>query len=280
MLGRYSKKKFFKEYPDLIKTWFQGTQTTSSKEIENLFKIAEKKADFNKNSNDFYGEINPISLVFFDEIGLAEYSESNPLKILHFKFEYKNEKELLSFVGISNWSLDAAKMNRGFTLSVPEIHEKKNDTDKTCEDIVKSINNNLLLNEEYKSIFDSLGYSYFHYKQNINDIDKKKKEENYSDFLSLDPLCHGSRDFYYLIKNVAYSFNDLLKEKIDYKIEDEIKIVNNAIDRNFGSFKIEGKDSDDYFKNLYEEKRKIKFKRKKNVIDSIISNINDKKARN
>jgi len=72
----------------------------------------------------------------------------------------------LSFVGISNWSLDAAKMNRGFTLSVPEIHEKKNDTDKTCEDIVKSINNNLLLNEEYKSIFDSLGYSYFHYKQN------------------------------------------------------------------------------------------------------------------
>ena len=36
MLGRYSKKKFFKEYPDLIKTWFQGTQTTSSKKTNDI----------------------------------------------------------------------------------------------------------------------------------------------------------------------------------------------------------------------------------------------------
>lgn len=33
-------------------------------------------------------------------------------------------KNYLCFIGISNWVLDAAKKIRGFTLSVPELHEK------------------------------------------------------------------------------------------------------------------------------------------------------------
>jgi hypothetical protein len=65
--------------------------------------------------------------MIFDEIGLAEASESNPLKILHSELEpppvslmrkYKRvPPEPIAFIGISNWSLDASKMNRGITLN-------------------------------------------------------------------------------------------------------------------------------------------------------------------
>ncbi len=48
-----------------------------------------------------------------DELGLAENSPFNPLKVLHKILE--NPK--ISMVGVSNWSLDASKMNRAIHLS-------------------------------------------------------------------------------------------------------------------------------------------------------------------
>ena len=71
-----------------------------------------------------------ISLVFIDEIGLCEISPLNPLKVLHsfLELDYKNKKneEKIAFVGISNWRLDASKMNRGIYLNVfsPESNKK------------------------------------------------------------------------------------------------------------------------------------------------------------
>jgi hypothetical protein len=44
-------------------------------------------------------------LIFFDEIGLAEMSPLNPLKVLHAYLDEKN----INMIGISNYSLDAAK---------------------------------------------------------------------------------------------------------------------------------------------------------------------------
>ena len=51
-----------------------------------------------------------------DEIGLAEISPNKPLKVLHGILEPPQ----VSVVGISNWSLDASKMNRGITQSRPD----------------------------------------------------------------------------------------------------------------------------------------------------------------
>ena len=50
-----------------------------------------------------------------DEIGLAEKSSQNPLKILHSLLEPAR----VAFIGLSNWSLDAAKMNRAVHASRP-----------------------------------------------------------------------------------------------------------------------------------------------------------------
>jgi hypothetical protein len=44
---------------------------------------------------------------------LCEKSEHNPLKVLHSLLEPENEEEKVAFIGISNWALDASKMNRG-----------------------------------------------------------------------------------------------------------------------------------------------------------------------
>jgi len=49
-----------------------------------------------------------LPLIVFDEIGLAEISKNNPLKVLHALLEPEEPK--IAFVGISNWNLDASKM--------------------------------------------------------------------------------------------------------------------------------------------------------------------------
>ena len=60
-------------------------------------------------------------MILFDELGLAEKSESNPLKVLHSKLEYVGNEEGVSFFVISNYSLDAAKVNKAMNLSVPNL---------------------------------------------------------------------------------------------------------------------------------------------------------------
>lgn len=52
----------------------------------------------------------PIPMILLDELGLAEGTESNSLKGLHSKLEYAGKEECVSFVGISNYSLDATKI--------------------------------------------------------------------------------------------------------------------------------------------------------------------------
>jgi hypothetical protein len=60
---------------------------------------------------------NTIVVVLLDEVGLAEQSPHLPLKVLHKTLDEAKENE--SVVGISNWALDPAKMNRAVHLYRP-----------------------------------------------------------------------------------------------------------------------------------------------------------------
>ncbi len=62
--------------------------------------------------------------MIIDEIGLAEISPFNPLKVLHSLLEPTNFDDRVPFVGISNWSLDASKQNRAIALSRPAPIER------------------------------------------------------------------------------------------------------------------------------------------------------------
>ena len=123
MRGEYSKDKFFREFPQVMMTYFQGDKSTSPYDVEKLFEMAENKLNYYKNKEEYKNKL-PISMILFDELGLAEKSESNPLKVLHSKLEYSGSKEGVSFIGISNYSLGAAKVNRAMSLSVPNLEDK------------------------------------------------------------------------------------------------------------------------------------------------------------
>ena len=78
-----------------------------------------------------------VSVVVLDEVGLAEDSPLMPLKTLHPLLEdgvsstddilevEEQTREKVAFIGISNWALDPAKMNRGIMLTrgIPDTEE-------------------------------------------------------------------------------------------------------------------------------------------------------------
>ena len=97
------------------------------------------KATFRQCSNLQKGK-NPdkyVSVVVLDEVGLAEDSPLMPLKTLHPLLEdgvssaddiidaEDQKSDRVAFIGISNWALDPAKMNRGIMLSrgLPDAQE-------------------------------------------------------------------------------------------------------------------------------------------------------------
>ena len=122
---------------------------------ENLYHNFKKKYE---NKEDLV----PIYMILFDELGLAEKAPTNPLKVLHHKLEYDGKSEGVCFIGISNYSLDAAKVNRALNLSVPNLEDRIDQVKETSESIVKSISEDL---KDKMKIFNILSRTYFEYKQ-------------------------------------------------------------------------------------------------------------------
>ena len=118
-------------------------------------------------------------MILFDELGLAERARSNPLKVLHSKLEYRGNKNEVSFVGISNWSLDAAKINRALTLSVPDLEDSKDDIKETSKCIAKSINEEFENNAIFNSLLPTI---YYEYKLSLNQLKQLKAYKNYELF--------------------------------------------------------------------------------------------------
>ncbi|XP_060883843.1 E3 ubiquitin-protein ligase rnf213-beta [Labrus mixtus] len=117
MQGQTSHHDLFKNLKQVHMVSFQCSPHSSPEGIIGTFKNC---ARFQKDKNmDEY-----VSVVVLDEIGLAEDSPQMPLKTLHPLLEdgcIDNEKPdphmKVGFVGISNWALDPAKMNRGIFVS-------------------------------------------------------------------------------------------------------------------------------------------------------------------
>ena len=166
MRGKYSKDIFFRQYPQIVLTYFQGSESTKPEDIDKLFEIAENKLEFYKKNEEFKNEKLPISMILFDELGLAEKSESNPLKALHSKLEYAGNEDGVSFIGISNYSLDAAKVNRAMNLSVPNLEDKIDQLINTSKSIVERISEDL----SNLKIFEILARAYYDYKNKLNFI--------------------------------------------------------------------------------------------------------------
>ena len=125
MQGENSKSELYKSFKSVHMVSFQCSPLATPEGITGTFKQC---ANLQKSQNlDKY-----VSVVVLDEVGLAEDSPRMPLKALHPLLEdgCEGEEEAqpymkVAFIGISNWALDPAKMNRGILVQrgVPDVGE-------------------------------------------------------------------------------------------------------------------------------------------------------------
>ena len=201
-------------------------------------------------------------MIFFDEMGLAERSPNNPLKAIHSQLEYDDNEFKIAFVGISNWKIDASKMNRCLTLSKPD--PDKEDLILTADTIAKALDNTLANN--YKTLIEGLAIAYYEYKQTSN---LNKLIENF----------HGNRDFYNLIK---CAMRELIKERDNINELNRDKILTKiglmSLTRNFGGLETSLKDIKNKFKEIYtnyNEDESYSY----NILECIKDNLNDYNSR-
>ncbi|XP_053396339.1 E3 ubiquitin-protein ligase rnf213-alpha-like isoform X2 [Mercenaria mercenaria] len=207
MQGNAAREELFKELKQAQMVSFQCSPLSTPDGIVGTFRQC---AQFQKDKDlDTF-----VSIVVLDEVGLAEDSPRMPLKTLHPLLEdgcqgdEKPEKHMkVAFIGISNWALDPAKMNRGILVQreVPDLVELKNSANGICQtdDNLSNLIEPLIepMAASYLEIFD-------------------KASQNMREF-------YGLRDFYSLVKMV-YSFVEKSKQKPTWHE------MLHAIKRNFG----------------------------------------------
>ena len=217
MKGIYSKNKFFQQYPSIIKFNYQGSITSNSKDIIKIFNIARNYAHTHK----------VLVFLFFDELGLAERSPNNPLKAIHSELEYEENDDKIAFIGISNWKIDASKMNRCNILS-KELHSDENELIFTSKLFYKE--SGLSLHSDFIEILAETYYNFI-------------KDDN-SNF-------YGIRDFYYLIRFAIKELKNIISKQKEEKINPDIlaEIGFKSLSRNFGGKEMEL----DNIKNIFEK---------------------------
>ena len=297
MKGIYSKKPFFKKYPPIIQIYFQGSKSTMPEDVTDLFQKAEGLYEnFKKTKSK--DDIVPIYMILFDELGLAEKSPTNPLKVLHHKLEYDGKSEGVCFIGISNYSLDAAKVNRALSLSVPNLEDQLEQLKSTSKSIVGSISEEISKDPSKVFIFNILSRAYQLYKQKLIFIKKLIVLKNFiiqnaalkgkdlkeiegrkeyklllKDEQKIKTEFHGNRDFYNIIKGVAIEGAKLNNISEETQI---LPIIENYIERNFGGisyeididFNLQADDIRDEIRQLKDNilKEKLKFQNNDNSI--------------
>ena len=259
--GKDSKDVLFQTMPQLFCVSFQGSESSTS---DGIMKVFEKAKNYQK-----HNEKDVLSVVILDEIGLAEVSRFNPLKVLHGLLEPGNGQNLnIAVVGISNWALDAAKMNRAVHLSRPDmdldelkytgysissaiVDEMRNDQDMDTSDY----DDYGYFAKKLKDLFNEIAIAYFKY------VSSRQKFANF----------HGLRDYYSLIKYIGRC-SEVFKNGDDNLESD---IILKGIARNFGGLPTEMVGIVEIFQESFPSLRnKMMF-----VTELIKDNLNDDSCR-
>ncbi|CAG8523583.1 1810_t:CDS:10, partial [Dentiscutata erythropus] len=211
--GNDSDDPYFRTLPQVYLVPHQGSSSSTS---DGIVKVFNKAHNYQKGNSE---EFPLITVVLLDEVGLAEKSLHNPLKVLHSLLEpnYPFELPEVAIIGISNWRFDHSKSSRAL-LRGSYLH------------------NEMLLekNKEFQLVqFKALAESYLEYKevQPINNF-------------------HGLRDYYSLVKSLgdeelapmalARSFGGTNQTDELYKahFSKVIKVFHGSVD-NLNSYSIE-----------------------------------------
>ena len=186
--GEQSPSKFWARFPALYIFPYQCSPLSTAAGIKHQFDIAcsyQKKAT------------KTIVILLLDEVGLAEHSPDMPLKVLHGILV----DPPISIVGLSNWTLDAAKMNRAICLQRPE--PASDDIHLTGEHILGSGHSRSLLtklSEAYHSVYTTQSdRAFIGMRDFYQTLKLLKREQKYlpagacvvlgMQFLVYDPSC-------------------------------------------------------------------------------------------
>jgi hypothetical protein len=128
--------KYFKDLPQAKFYPIWGSKETTAKQVEDVFgrvKEIAKRAEDSSKSEQNKDIKNTLRVIYFEEMGVADQNDNNPLKVLHPLLEprEKDTNNQICFVGLSNSVLDAAKLNR--LLHVPRADMEENDLRATID---------------------------------------------------------------------------------------------------------------------------------------------------
>ncbi|XP_059932789.1 E3 ubiquitin-protein ligase rnf213-alpha-like isoform X2 [Gadus macrocephalus] len=208
MQGQAAHSELFKKLKQIHLVSFQCSPHSTPEGIINTFKQCGR-FQVGKNLDEY------ISVVVLDEIGLAEDSPKMPLKTLHPLLEEGciDDEPLphkrVGFIGISNWALDPAKMNRGIFVSRGDPDEKE-----LLESAKGICSSDAMLLEEVRGLFKPFAKAYL-------DVCQKQGKGFF-----------GLRDYYSLVKMIFAITKGTGKKPSEQKIVE-------AVLRNFS-----GKDTD------------------------------------
>ena len=249
--GKDSVNPFFKTFPELYFFTYQGSEMSTS---AGIIKVFDKAKSYKKSEKN---EVLPV--VILDEVGLAENSHFNPLKVLHSLLEPDNPQ--ISVVGISNWALDAAKMNRVIHLCRPDLDAEE-------------------LEETGIAISDATASEKCRVENNILKIVAHTFDQYIREATTLLPNFHGLRDFYSLVKYVS---REISMQGSDSHCQDNLQSVFRGMQRNFGGYSSLLQSLVNIFKDqLQKMHMEVQLDELKHipVLELIEDNIKDKKARN
>ncbi|XP_077980164.1 E3 ubiquitin-protein ligase rnf213-alpha-like [Glandiceps talaboti] len=204
MQGETAASPLFKTFKQVHMVSYQCSPLSTPEGIVGTFRQCSRFQE-DKDLNCF------VSVVVLDEVGLAEDSPKLPLKTLHPLLEYgcdDNDNppahKKVAFIGISNWALDPAKMNRGILVSrgVP-------DEDELVESARGICSTSKFVQGHIGPMISALSKGYL-------EVYTKQTKEFF-----------GLRDFYSLVKMV-YGFSKASKKPPSWLQ------LEHAIRRNFG----------------------------------------------
>ncbi|CAG8562549.1 11938_t:CDS:10 [Diversispora eburnea] len=209
--GKYSNDQYFQTLPQVYLIPHQGSSSSTS---DDIIKVFQKAVKYQNTSTD---EFPSISVVLLDQVGLAETSPHNPLKILHSLLEpsYPADGPTVSVVGISNRRLDDSKSSRVLLVQRPKFG---------IEDLVETADQLLEGNARSMSL-KLLAEAYSEYEQSGQ---------------ILHPNFHGLRDYYGLVKSL--SMTDMTPDNIQM-----------ALARNFGGTDQNARFCEEYFGNVLQK---------------------------
>ncbi|CAB4494066.1 unnamed protein product [Rhizophagus irregularis] len=204
--GSDSSDMYFRKLAQVYLIPHQGSSSSTS---EGITKVFEKANKFQKTTSKQF----PVaSVVLLDEVGLAETSPFNPLKVLHSLLEpsYPATGPTVSVIGIFNWRLDISKSSRALLVQRPQFN--LNDLVDTAERLL----NTRVIGQ--RLVLEPLAKAY------------EKNGQTLSNF-------HGLRDYYALVKRL--SLNEMTPGNVQM-----------ALARNFGGTENHVNLCNQYFGNV------------------------------